>query len=331
MSCRGADENRETSGLSVESGGGGVSSEVVDVNTTSEEARNGTEEAAAPLATGPARGLCLDLIAPRRRFLLGEPVLLIVSLRNCSPVQHTVPDLLDPGYGFLATFVKRPGEQDEARHELPFLRDARAKRTRTLAPGERLTVWLPLFVDRRGWFLRNTGTYAVRSTLAVESGRVESSRVTLDVAGGNESDRRAAEILMSPEVSRVLLHGAGPGDAAWPRLGLLVREYPESRLAPYARFFLGLSRAAGGFDPTTKSFREPDCPGAVEDLQWALRRLEDPLFAARGTAATSDCLRALGRAEDARVAVDAYFRAHAGARELPGVAEELRTSSRQAR
>jgi len=288
-------------------------------------------ESAPPPGVGAVSSLCLELLAPRRRVWLGEPVVLIVSLQNCSRAERAVHDLLDPEYRFLVTFVTRPGEKSEVRHEPAVVRDARGKRSRTLAPGGRLTAWVPLYWDRRGWFLRRPGSYSVRSVLAIEDGRLESSHATVEVAASqSEAEERAAEILMSPEVGGSLLQGGTPGDKGWPKLSALLRKYPESRLAPYARLAIGMSRTHPFFDPTTKTFRKADCPRAVEDLQWALKRLEDALFAAKGTLALSQCLKALGRAGEAREAASAYFRSHPEARNLPGVAEMFQAAASKA-
>lgn len=283
----------------------------------------GTEKTgAATAAPKAASGLCLELLAPRGKFLRGEPVVLIVSLRNCSATGLAVFDLLAPEYGFLAVFARRPGDTAEVRYEPGYVREGRGKQSRTLAPGERLTAWIPLYVDRRGWFLTQPGTYSVRAELALEKGRADSNRVTFEVApGSSEADKRAAEIFTTPEVGRALLDGGTPGSKAWSGLSAVVEKYSESRLAPYARLAMGLAKTRTYFDPATKSFQKPDCPRAVEDLQSALRRLEDPLFAAQGTAALSECLEALGQEGKARQSVFDYYRSHPEARSLPGVAD----------
>lgn len=319
--CRGTEQKSEAVRVRSEANG--------PLATTSEGVLPGGAEQsdAATAAPKAASGLCLELLAPRLKFLRGEPVVLIVSLRNCSPTGLAVFDLLAPEYGFLAVFARRPGDTAEVRYEPGYVREGRGKQSRTLAPGERLTVWIPLYIDRRGWFLTRPGTYSIRSALALEDGRVESNRVTFEVApGSSEADKRAAEIFMTPEVGRALLDGGRPGSKAWSGLSAVVEKYSESRLAPYARLAMGLAKARSHFDPATKSFQKPDCPRAVEELQPALRRLEDPLFAAQGTAALSECLQALGQEGKARQSVSDYFRSHPRARSLPGVADVFQSA-----
>ena len=84
---------------------------------------------------------------------------------------------------------------------------------------------------------------------------------------------------------------------------------------------MGIARTRPVFDPKTKSFQRPDCPAAVEDLRWALERLDDPVFAATGTVALSECLDSLGQKGAAREASSAFYRRHPEARRLPGVEE----------
>lgn len=281
------------------------------------------ERLSEPAATaGPvaAPGLCLELVAPRARVVLGEPVVLIASLRNCSPKARTVPDLLAPEYGFLSTFVARPGEKGETRWEPGNLREGRGRKPRTLAPEERLNAWVPIAIDRGGWFLKRPGTYRARSELALEGTRIGSKAVTFEVASPpSDADRRAAEIFMRPDVSRAIARGGTPSGDAWAALSAVSKDHPHSRHAPYARLVMGAARTRPVFDPKTKSFQRPDCPSAVEDLRWALERLDDPVFAATGTVALSECLEALGQKGAASESFSSYYRMHPEARQLPGV------------
>jgi hypothetical protein len=289
------------------------------------EVRSAEGAPALPVTAGSsaataASPLCLELLAPRARVVLGEPVVLVASLRNCSPKARTVADLLAPEYGFLATFVARPGEKEETRWEAGVVREGRGKKTRTLAPEERLTAWLPISVDRSGWFLTRPGTYRARAELALEGTRIGSNSVTFDVApASSDADRRAAEIFMRPDVSRALASGGTPSGDAWASLSAVSKEHPQSRHAPYARLVMGVARTRPAFDPKTKSFTRPDCPAAVEDLRWALERLDDPVFAATGTIALSECLDSLGQKGAARETFSSYYRMHPEARRLPGV------------
>jgi hypothetical protein len=271
----------------------------------------------------------VDLVAPRSRVILGEPVLVIASLRNCSSSARSLPDLLSPGYRFLSTFVRLPGEKGEVPFEPGVVREGRGKPNRTLAPGEALSVWIPLHADRAGWFLRRTGVYDVRSSFSWEGKRFDSNRIAIEVEpNSSTSDSRAAEVIMSPELGRWSLDGATPGTKAWATLESIPLQYPESRLAPYALLATGIARTQTVFDPATKSFRKPDCPRAVEELQKALPRVGDPLLAAQGTAALSECLGALGQPAAARESVSQYFRTHPNAPRLPGVTDLLRPAQK---
>lgn len=308
--CRGSEEKSRAA----EARGSAIDTRAVEVR----------EPVPSSSPASAASGLCLELVVPRARVARGEPVVLIASLRNCSSTERSVTDVLAPEYGFLTVLVTRPSEKGETRWEPGVVKEGRGRRTRTLAPGERVNAWIPVYVDRRGWFLREPGTYRVRAMLALGATRIESDAVSFQVVSGpGATDERAAEILMSPAAARALAQGAVPGSEGWSNLSALLKEYPDSRLAPYAQLAMGISRTQTVFDPETKSFKKPDCPRAVEDLRTALRRLEDPLFAARGTIALSECLEALGQKEATREAVSDYYRLHPQARGLPGIPEML--------
>jgi len=320
--CRASEEKSEAS--EVQPAQNGTS----PAGSSGNDAYTATANPVPHSGPGAVPSLCLELLAPRSKVLVGEPVVLIVSLRNCSSTEKTVLDVLSPEYRFLTTFVTRPGQKAEVRYEPGVVRERRGKSSRRLAPGERLTAWIPLHVDRSGWFLRQPGTYGVRAVLAVEDGRIESNRVAIEVVSArNAADTRAADIFMSPEVGRSALEGATPGSKGWSSLEALVKEYPESRLAPYALLATGITRTRTVFNPATKSFQKPDCPRAVEELRTALPHLEDPLLAARGTLALSECLEALGRTGAARESVSEYSRLHPEARKLPGVADVFQSAT----
>jgi hypothetical protein len=129
---------------------------------------------------------------------------------------------------------------------------------------------------------------------------------------------------MTPEAGLLIMQGGGASDhKGWKAIEEVLRHYAESRLASYARLVIGLSHAREFFDPKSRSFRPPDCPRAIEELEEALRRLQDPLFAATGTASLAECLRKLGREREIGAAVEAYFTRHPGARRLPGIPEMM--------
>jgi len=285
--------------------------------------------AEATRGTGSA-GFCLVLISTRTRFLLGEPVILAVALRNCSQQERSVTDLLAPEHGLLAVRVRRPGETSEILYQPVVRRDARGKRPKALAPGEQITAFVSLYVHRDGWLLDRPGEYRVTAEYPTGEARVASDTLSLEVLSPeSEETRRAASFLMSREAALFLLMEGGEHLEAGRRgLESLARDDAVTPLAAYARLALGLSLTHDAFDPATKSVRPADCAHAVEYLTWAAGRLEDAVFAGKATAALSRCLRKLGREQDAEAAVRAFFESHPQARQVPGLAAQIEEMSR---
>ena len=163
--------------------------------------------AGAPQAEGSAQKtpLCLDLQAPRDEVLFGEPLSLVVSLVNCSPVEQQVDDLLSPDFGFLQVLMRPPDDKDQLYRPIT-KRDARGKRTRPLAPGDRLSALVPVYASADGWTLTRPGRYAFRAALA----RCLETRIQVRLCDG----RSAAERSRGP--------GGQPHDE--PRSGLVSRD-----------------------------------------------------------------------------------------------------------
>ncbi len=265
--------------------------------------------------------LCLRLDAPRVKVHLGEPITLVASLVNCSSQVQHVQDLLAPEFGFLQVWIRTP-QGMEAVNKPVTLREGRGKAARPLAPGERLTAVVPIYFGQDGWTMTQAGEYRIRAEYGVESAPIASNPVTLMVqAPSNAVDRKAADILMTPEAGHFLLSGRDQRGEGSKRMTTLTQEYGESHLAPYASLALAFAASRDRFDPETKTFRTDGCSRAVEQFARAVPRVTDPVLAATGTATWSDCLKRLGRDAEASRAVSMFFESHPEARTLPGVSE----------
>jgi hypothetical protein len=270
-------------------------------------------------------GLTLELHAPRQSVLLGEPVVLAISVKNVAAKAILIEDQLSPEYGFLKLWIRPPGDQRERLYTPPALKDSRGKRPRRLPPGKSLSAWIPLYVGAEGWLLPRSGTYEVRAEYPTEKGALSAAAVRIEVKDPEgKDDRLAAELFMSREATLFFFLGGGEHLEGGKRALLTIaQDYPQSALAPYARLALGLALSRQAFDPKLKTFRAPDYPKAVEELTWALPRLKDPILAATGTLALGESLRKCDRPSEAQRAIAAFFETHPQARTIPGVAEKL--------
>ena len=270
-----------------------------------------------PARRGP---LCLELEPPHRPVLLGEPVTLIASVVNCSSQVQRVQDLLDPDLGFLQIWLQPPS-QPELLHRPVKRTYARGKPVKSLAPGERLSAFAPVYFGADGWTIRQPGRYRARAAYDDgETAKLESKPVEFTVEPpANTADRQAAELMMSREAGVFLATGRDDGGKGSERLAQIEQQYGQSRLAPYAQLMRAVASSRGGFDPETKTFRKGGCDRATEPLARAVPQIADPLLAISGTTALVRCLREAGREADANQAASTFLRSHPAARDVPEV------------
>jgi hypothetical protein len=266
--------------------------------------------------------LCLDLQASRDQVVIGEPFSLIASVVNCSAVDQQVDDLLSPDYGFLQLSIKPPEGKEQLYRPIA-KREARGKPTRSLAPGDRLSAFAPVYASADGWTITRPGRYVFRAQYSVDAARLESKPVAVDVATPqSEADRQAASIMVSREVGSFLITGSDQNGEASKRLTAIIEQYPQSRLAPYARVGLAIADSRDRFDPSTKTFRKDGCERTTDQLARA-PEISDPSLASAGTAAWIRCLKQLGRDKEVSGAISTFLRSHPAARKVTTLDQAL--------
>jgi hypothetical protein len=212
------------------------------------------------LASAPSRAdLALEVTAEKGQYLLDEPLYVTVALRNVGARDALVVRALHPGMGLLALEVAPPGEGPHVvdpcgKFELGPGYFVRA--TVLLAPGDHYTgaVELTREMTPSGAqnVLRRPGRCAIRATYAIPEGlpagplSLRSNELSLLVSEPEGVDRQAYEALLScPRPER------GPG--LWnstPETAdcfeAVVRDYPDSRYALYARLYIADARYIPG-------------------------------------------------------------------------------------
>jgi hypothetical protein len=288
-----------------------------------EAERPSAREAPQPAARAARSPVCLELEPPRDRVLLGEPVTVVASIVNCSTAVQEVQDLLSPELGFLQVWIQPPSGA-ELLHRPIAKREARGRPVRSLAPGERLSAFVPVYFGADGWTLKQPGTYRVRAEYGAETAKLTSKPIQLTVVPPESvQDRQAADLMMTREAGLFLASGRDEGGKGSKRLAMLDREYGQSRLAPYARVALAIADSRGRFDPKTKQFQNVGCASAAEQLSRAVPEVRDPLIAATGTASLVRCLRELGREQEVSPAISRFYRSHPGAKDVATVTQSL--------
>ncbi|MEJ7636527.1 MAG: hypothetical protein WKF75_00695 [Singulisphaera sp.] len=193
--------------------------------------------ATAQEAKKDQKGLELGIRADKDRFLLGEPVVLYVTLRNVGQAPTQVARLLDPEYDFVKYQVKEPDGD-----LVPFvpwaIKDHPAPQER-LAPGESVQDVAKIFYGGQGWTFQQPGKYEITATY---QSNVRSNSLAITVVEPEDrAARRAADLFLgSDEAGRfLLLEGGDHLSGGMRHLKQVVEEFPETPHANYANYALG--------------------------------------------------------------------------------------------
>jgi len=237
--------------------------------------------------TGSGKPFCLELASARDRVLLGEPLTLIVSLRNCSDEMHKVRNLLGPEYGLLGVVIGHREYEQEKLYYPAVRRDGRGRREVELAPGKMLSATVPVYFGRDGWQLDTPGTYTFQAEYFVDEMSLTSNVVMVNIENPQrEAELSAAQMLMSSGAATFYYLGGGDEKGAAELRGL-VADLPDSPWATYARLGLAIDSAN---DRDSLSRVE-----ACRALEASLREIEqDWIIALRGFETLSNCLRESG-------------------------------------
>lgn len=241
---------------------------------------------------------CLELTGARDRVLLGEPLTLMVYLRNCSDKNLQVRDLLRPEYGLLGVRIGHPHFDQEQPYYPPVRRDGRGKGYVELAAGETLSATVPVYFGRDGWQLDEPGRYTFQADYFVDEISLASNIVQVDIQNPQrEADLSAAQSLMSAAAATFYYLGGGDEKGA-AELRALAEELPDSPWAAYARLGLAVDSASDS-DSVARAH-------ACRSLEVSLGEIEqDWIIALRGFETLSSCLRESGlESEIPRVTAD---------------------------
>lgn len=260
-------------------GAGDDESSVGEATADSASVADGMTESGKPF--------CLELASARDRVLLGEPLTLIVSLRNCSDEMRKVRNLLGPEYGLLGIAIGHRDYEQEQAYYPALRRDGRGRGEVELAPGKMLAATVPVYFGRDGWQLDTPGTYTFQAEYFVDEISLTSNVVMVNIEKPQrEADLSAAQTLMNSGAATFYYLGGGDEKGAAELRGL-VAELPDSPWAAYARLGLAIDSAN---DKDSLSRVE-----ACRALETSLDEIDqDWIIALRGFETLLKCLRESG-------------------------------------
>lgn len=259
-----------------------------------------------------SRALKLRLEAPKRSYVVGEPIVLTVSLHNEGTQPQQVIPLLAPEQQFLALELQAPGATEFEAFRPAILRDARGVRARALQPGESLYAEAKVFFGSNGWTCKEPGRWRIRADFPAAgegsaafdeaNGRIQSAPLEIEVLAPRTSpERRARDLILGHQQGMYLLLGGGDHlKTAASRLRALAAEAPNAAQAPAVSLALGKAALTPTLDPASKVRSQPKLDEARRYLQRTLDAELPPLAVAEAHEELARALQKAGLVQDAK-------------------------------
>jgi len=210
-------------------------------------------------------GLSLEISTDRSEFVLGEPVVLYVTLKNAGSGPVQVMPRLEPDYQFVEYFVKGPDGAESV--FLPWAYKDYVGAQTTLQPGDSISGVAKIFYGGNGWTFKVPGTYRLR---AVYENSASSQEISINVkAPTDDAGQRSSQIfLSSDEVGKFLLFEGGDHlQDGISKLKTVADQMPGTPHAFYANYALGVNMMRDFANFQTNSLRAADPQMAVSYLQ----------------------------------------------------------------
>jgi hypothetical protein len=246
---------------------------------------------------------CLELTSARDRVLLGEPLTLMLALRNCSDDLVQVRDLLGPEYGLLNVRIAHPESEQEQFYSPLVRRDGRGKGYVNLEAGEILTAAVPVYFGRDGWQVDRPGLYTFEAEYSVDDISMTSNAVSVNIENpSSEAEFAVARRFMSVEASTFYFLGGGDASGADELRGLIA-DQPNSLWAAYANLGLSIDLA----NDRKNTARAEAC----RSLEASLGGIKnDWIIALRGYVTLTNCMRESGLESEIPRVTEDFVRRH---------------------
>ncbi len=213
----------------------------------------------------------LSLSTEKNRFVLGEPVYVLVQLRNTGQMPIEVDRVLAPQVGNIKLNIAS-SNQPPFRYAPRFYTDITAPRL-TLAPNASLSAIVPIFFGSPAWTFQQPGDYRLtasyhdakqRNAPALKAQTQPLAISEEDGAGrflleGGEESVQAGKLLLWRQGDH-LKKGAA-------HLTALLEKFPDSPLADFANLALASNLAQPFRDYSLGQIRQPDYQAALSYLE----------------------------------------------------------------
>jgi hypothetical protein len=246
--------------------------------------------------------LKLSVTAEKTEFLLGEPVIVYVTLINTGNEPIQVSSEFAPEKDMYSYFITDPGDSTK-RFGPVFVEEP--DEIKTLAKNESVGGSARIFYGGSGYFFPKPGEY----TIVVHYQNIESPPFKVKVLEPrDEAEKEQASLILDHlEVGLFLmLEGGDELIDALARINTLIEKYPNSLLTSYVQYAVAKNHSVPARNFVSKKPREADLPRAIEILQSIKDKEIQLYYQGKVFTTLSTCLDKTGRKEEAKTVLQEF-------------------------
>jgi hypothetical protein len=255
-----------------------------------------------PGAPAVAQPVDLALTTDRTEFMLGEPVVVLVGVKNIGHDTMYVSPEFGPEGGNVDYIVTGPGGKAKAFSPL-YVQD-RAD-FRPLAPGQTVRGTARIFYGGNGYTFQEPGNYSVVASM----GKSRSSPLRLKVLPPqNAAEREQARLILDKnEVGLFLmLEGGDELSEAQKQIEELISRYPDALLTSYVRYAVAKNLSVPAKNFVSQKPRSADMPRAIAILQSLTGKEMVLYYQARVATTLASLMSKTNRPEEARTVLQEF-------------------------
>jgi hypothetical protein len=180
----------------------------------------------------------------KTEYLLGEPATAFLEVKNSGSETISAIDQLDPQYDVVKFYIKNANGEKLFR---PFVVADSIPHMVSLDPGKSVRGTAKVFYGAEGWSLKSPGTYKITATykgLVSKPDKIFTSNIAeIKIrAPENDQEKDQVNLIMGDEQGKLLLFEGGDHlSTGMQNLTQLTNKYPQSDLAAYANFAIGMN------------------------------------------------------------------------------------------
>jgi hypothetical protein len=228
----------------------------------------------------------------KKEYLLGEPIVAYLEIRNSGTQATSVIDQLDPKFGIVKFYIKK--EQEETVFK-PYVVVDSMPRPVLLNPDKSISGTATLVYGSHGLVFNSVGQYKIKATynglVDKPNEEIQSNVVEVNIrAPQNEQEEDQTNLIMEePEAALFIQLGGGyQFKNGIKRLTELASKYPESDLAGYANVALGMNYSKDFKDFQRGEVIKADKEKSLSYLKNATEKNVDGIFAKKAYFALAD-------------------------------------------